>query len=50
MWNLKRNGTYALAKEKETHKLKNKLMVAGGGRRIGEEFGSLGSTCTHCYI
>ena len=37
MWNLKRNDTNALPKEKETHKLKNKFMVAGGGRRIGEE-------------
>ena len=30
MWTLKRNDTKELTKQKETHRLRNKLMVARG--------------------
>ena len=36
MWNLKRNDTNKLTKQKETHRLnKNKLTVVGGRMREG---------------
>ena len=38
MWNLKRNDADELTKQKETHKLRNKLMVAEGWW-VGEDGG-----------
>ena len=30
--------------------LQNEVKVFARGKGLGEETGSLGSTCTHCYI
>jgi len=49
MWNLKRNDTNTLIYEIEADS-ENKLMVAGGKNREKGYLGSLGSTCTLCYI
>ena len=46
MWNLKRNDTNELRKRNRLTDLENELMVARGKGQLG----SLGRTCTHCYI
>ena len=48
IWDLKRNQTSDYRTETGSH-LGNELMVAGVGGKDGER-GSLGWTCTHCYI
>ena len=50
MWNLKRNDTNELKKQKETHRLRE-LTYGCSGNKQGEGIvGSLGWTCIHCYI
>ena len=46
LWNLKRNATNELTKQRLID-LEDNLTAAAG--RTGEGIGSLGWTCTHCY-
>ena len=46
MWNLKRNDTNELIKQKEAHRLRRQTTVARGKG----ELGNLGRSCTQCYI
>ena len=53
MWNLKgKIQMNLLTKQKETHRLGQQTYGSWVGERIEEEaqLGSLGWTCTHCYI
>ena len=54
MWNLKRNDTNGSTYKTETQTYRMNLWLPvgeGGGKEGGkEQFGSLGWTCTHCYI
>ena len=46
MWNLKRNDTNELIKQKETHRVRE-WTYGCKGVRIVRDFGM---TCTHCYL
>ena len=45
MWNLGRNDTSELTKQKEIHRLRKLRVTRGKG-----ETESLGKSCTHCCI
>ena len=54
MQNLKRNytneQTNLFTKQKQTHRLREKIYGCQGVRSEEKESGSLGLTCKHCYI
>ena len=50
MWTLKRNDMNELAKQKETHRLREQSDDSPGEGWQKGELGSMGSTRTRCYI
>ena len=50
MWNLKRNDTNELTKQKETHRLRERTYGCRGNEQGEGIVGSLGCTCIHHYI
>ena len=50
MWNLKRNDTNELIYKTVTDLRRMNLSFPGGKHGVKRELGSLGRSCTHCFI